>query len=258
MPTTRRPVLVTRPAGRADALVNLLEEQGLVVEHRPLVRLTLEDSSELTAACGHLAAGAYTHLVITSRTAVEALLAALPPGAPRLDVPATTRVLAVGAGTAEALSAAGAPADLVAAGSGAALVEAMPPADGETAVLFPASAAASPTVPEGLAAKGYRLDRVTAYRPELLPLPAATATALRSGGHAAIVLTSPMIARAAAGTGVHASTAVVTIGTPTEEAARTAGLLTTVQADEPTDEALVRAVLTALDSPHPCVPRSSP
>lgn len=250
MPTPPRPVLVTRPAGRADALVTLLQRQGLGVEHRPLVHLTLEGGTELAGACERLAAGAYTHLVVTSRTTVEALLAASDAGsAPRLVVPATTQVVAVGTGTAEALAAAGAPASLVADGSGAALVGAMPPvADGTGEVLLPASAAASPTVPEGLAAKGYRLEQVIAYRPETVPLPAATADALRRGEYAAIVLTSPMIARAAAAVGVHESTAVVTIGAPTDGAARAAGLPAPVQAEAPTDDALVGAVLSALSS----------
>lgn len=250
MPTSSRPVLVTRPTGRAGALVTLLEQQGLVVEHRPLVRLTLEGGAELAAACERLAAGAYTHLVVTSRTTVEALLAASSTGtAPRLVIPATTQVVAVGTGTAEALAAAGAPASLVADGSGAALVEMMPPvADGTAEALLPASAAASPTVPEGLAVKGYRLEQVIAYRPGTVPLPAATADALRRGEYGAIVLTSPMIARAAAAVGVHGSTAVITIGGPTDEAARAAGLPTPVQAEAPTDDALVGAVLSALAS----------
>ncbi|WP_301471908.1 uroporphyrinogen-III synthase [Brachybacterium sp.] len=249
MPTPSRPVLVTRPAGRADALVTLLTQQGLVVEHRPLVRLTLEGGAELAGACERLAAGRYTHLVVTSRTTVQALLAASGAGsATRLVVPATTRVVAVGTGTAEALAAVGAPASLVADGSGAALVEAMPPAAGPGVVLLPASAAASPTVPEGLVAKGYRLEQVIAYRPETVPLPAATADALRRGEYGAIVLTSPMIARAAAAVEVHDATAVITIGAPTDGAARAAGLPTPVQAEAPTDDALVGAVLSALDA----------
>ena len=250
MPMPPRPVLVTRPAGRADALVTLLQQQGLVTEHRPLVRLTLESGAELTGACERLAAGAYTHLVVTSRTTVDALLAASGAGsAAHLVVPATTRVVAVGSGTAAALAAAGAPASLVADGSGAALVEAMPPAvDGTGEVLLPASSAASRTVPEGLAAKGYRLEQVTAYHPEPVPLPPATAGALRRGEYGAIVLTSPMIARAAAAVGVHGSTAVVTIGAPTDAAARAAGLPAPVQAEAPTDDALIAAVLSALSS----------
>ncbi|WP_226985937.1 uroporphyrinogen-III synthase [Brachybacterium sp. FME24] len=247
-----RPVLVTRPAERGDALMSRLEELGIPVEHRPQIRLVPETGGELASALESLAAGAFTHLVVTSRSAVDAM--------GPVAVPPATQIVAVGEGTAAALAAAGIPADLVAAGSGAAVVEAMPDADRGASVLFPASAAASATVPEGLAAKGYRVHRVTAYRPELLELPAATIRTLTGGGYAAIVLTSPMIARAAAGIGVHESTAVVTIGAPTSDAARGAGMRVAVQAEEPTDEALARAVQAALASPPgagPAVPAPS-
>lgn len=254
-----RPVLVTRPTGREGTLVSRLTSQGLRIEHQPLIRLVLEGDSgrgrqdsqraeELRSALTGLAEGAYTHLVLTSRTAVEAL------GSP--TVPASTQVVAVGGGTAEALTAAGVHVDHIAGGSGAALVEEMPAAPPHASVLFPASAAASRTVPDGLTAKGYRVHEVTAYHPEMLAPPAGVVSALRGGEYSAIVLTSPMIARAAAELGVHPSTAVVTIGDPTSAAARAAGLTVAEQAAETTDEALARAVQTVLgvDPADPPVP----
>ncbi|MGO2312128.1 MAG: uroporphyrinogen-III synthase [Brachybacterium tyrofermentans] len=265
-----RPVLVTRPAGRGDGLVTLLAQHGVVVEHRPLTRLLPVRGPEVDLARERLAAGQYSHLVLTSRTAVEAFcLAESPsadsagstgstgstgsPGAPALPaslgVPPHTQVVAVGEGTAAALAAIGIRADVVAAGSGAALVEAMPVASSAptSRVLFPASGAASPTVPEGLRSKGYRVDQVTVYRPEPVDLPEASAQALRTGGYSAMVLTSPMIARRAAAIGIHPSTAILTIGDPTSEAVREAGLRVTLQAEEPTDAALAAVVVRALD-----------
>lgn len=262
-----RPVLVTRPAGRGDGLVSLLEQRGVDVEHRPLTRLVPVSGPEIELVRARLATGDYTHLVLTSRTAVEAFSSPTPAGLPAaapVSVPPRTQVVAVGEGTAAALAAIGIRADVVASGSGAALVEEMPPvgppstdqhpsADRASSsalaprVLFPASSAASPTVPEGLRAKGYRVDQVTVYRPEPVDLPAASVQALRSGGYSAIVLTSPMIARRAAQIGIHPSTAILTIGDPTTEAVRAAGLHVALQAEEPTDAALAAAVGRMLD-----------
>src|SRR5699024_6172050 len=113
-------------------------------------------------------------------------------------VPSTTRVIAVGRGTAAALAAAGVRADEIAGGSGAALVEQMPPSAGGEQLWCPASAAASSTVPAGLTATGYRVRRTVAYRPESVELPAEVAGGLPAGRYAAVVLTSPMLARLAA------------------------------------------------------------
>ena len=248
-PAAPRPVLVTRPAGRGEHLVHLLAQAGLHAEHVPLTHLVPTRSAELETARAELAAGVFTHLVVTSRTAAECLA---DDGA--TPVPEGTEVVAVGEGTAAALARVGIRATRVADGSGAALVAAMPPAAPGAAVLFPASAAASRTVPEGLRGKGYRVREVEAYRPAPLEAPPAVSAGLPSGRYAAIVLTSPMIARHAAELGVHPSTAIVTIGEPTSAAARTAGLAPACQAAEPSDEALVAAVRAALDAPSATAP----
>lgn len=248
-PAAPRPVLVTRPAGRGEHLVHLLAQAGLHAEHVPLTHLVPTRSAELETARAELAAGVFTHLVVTSRTAAECLA---DDGA--TPVPEGTEVVAVGEGTAAALARVGIRAPRVADGSGAALVAAMPPAAPGAAVLFPASAAAARTVPEGLRDKGYRVREVEAYRPAPLEAPPAVSAGLPSGRYAAIVLTSPMIARHAAELGVHPSTAIVTIGEPTSAAARTAGLAPACQAAEPSDEALVAAVRAALDAPSATAP----
>lgn len=248
-PAAPRPVLVTRPAGRGEHLVHLLAQAGLHAEHVPLTHLVPTRSAELETARAELAVGVFTHLVVTSRTAAECLA---DDGA--TPVPEGTEVVAVGEGTAAALARVGIRATRVADGSGAALVAAMPPAAPGAAVLFPASAAAARTVPEGLRDKGYRVREVEAYRPAPLEAPPAVSAGLPSGRYAAIVLTSPMIARHAAELGVHPSTAIVTIGEPTSAAARTAGLAPACQAAEPSDEALVAAVRAALDAPSATAP----
>lgn len=233
-----RPVLVTRPAGRGERLAALLGAEGVAAEHAPLTRLVPSTGEELEAALAQLAANGFTHLVVTSRTAAEVLDGA--------QVPLTTAVVAVGEGTAATLRAAGISPTAVADGSGADLIAAMPPAAPGDRVLFPASAAASRTVPDGLRAAGYEVTEVEAYRPEPVDPPPSVAEGLPTGRYAAIVLTSPMIARRAVELGVHPTTAVIVIGDPTAEAVRAAGLGPVHQAGAPSDEALVEAVLEAL------------
>jgi len=249
----RRPILVARPAGRGQELVERLQADGLLVEHCPFLQLVLAEPSELLGDLTDLADGAFSHLVVTSRTTVEALVAAAQStAAGQVTVPSTTRVIAVGQGTAAALTGAGMRADEIAGGSGAALVEQMPPSTGQL-LWFPASAAASSTVPAGLTAQGYRMRRTVAYRPEPLKLPAQVAGGLPAGRYAAVVLTSPMLAQLAAAAGVDPSTSVVTIGDPTSAGARAAGLTVAVQAGSPDNAALAHAVQQAVADPslHP-------
>lgn len=252
-------VLLPRPAGRGGDLVALLQEAGLLVEHHPFVELRLHEHAPLRDAARGLAVGEFEHLVLTSPRAVDALLA----GGGGLDIPPEVTVTVVGEGTASALRSVGREPDRIANGSGAALVAQFPAAPAitddpgipgvaspGTRVLFPASAAAAPTVPEGLSAKGYQVTQVVAYSPCPADLDPQVTDSLRTGGYAAVVLTSSMIARIAAQIGVHPSTRLVTIGDPTTAQARTAGLTVHRQADAPTDRALAEAVLAVLADPE--------
>ena len=246
---SKRPALIPRPAGRGDAIIEQLHAWGYEAEQHPFLEMRLERDSDMRRAAAALVAGEHTHLVLTSRTAVEALAQF---GA--LDLPEATTVVAVGPGTAAELASHGVEADVVAGGSGDAVVEALPEASGETSVLFPASAAAAPTVREGLTAKGYVVHQVTAYRPRPVRVPAEVLARLEAGGYGALLLTSPMIAQIAAGYRIHLSTPLLSIGTPTTQAARRAGLVVHAQSDSPTDEALAYGLRTLLDAPPPPVP----
>jgi uroporphyrinogen-III synthase len=253
-------VLLPRPAGRGADLIRLLAADGIEVLHHPFVELLPEVGDDLRQALTDLADGAFPWLVVTSPAAVGALRstpeAAIDPGL----IPRSTGVAAVGAGTAHALLAAGIQVDLVAEGSGgAALVDAFPPAPQRGArVLFPASAAASPTVREGLTAKGYAVDQVVAYRPQPVTPEEDVLADLREGRFDAIVLTSGMITRTVAGVGIHPSTRVVTIGHPTTRAAREAGLEVALMAHHPDDASLAEAVRAVLADPAtPCPAHST-
>lgn len=110
-------------------------------------------------------------------------------------------------------------------------------------------------MPVGLEAAGYTVRLVEAYRPRPVDLPPRVARDLSRGAYAAIVLTSPMIARGAAAHGMAASTAVVTIGGPTTAAAEAAGLTVAARAAAPDDAHLVDALLEVLGLP-PAPPAS--
>lgn len=244
-----RPALITRPAGRGAQIIERLRGWGYEAEHHPFVDLRLEKDADMAEAVAGLAAGEHTHLVVTSRTAVEALAQF-----PDFRIPEGTTVVAVGPGTADELAARGVEADVVAGGSGAAVVDILPAASGSTSVLFPASAAAAPTIREGLAAKGYTVHQRVAYRPRPARIPDEVLTALRTGGYGAMLLSSPLIARIAATHLIHRSTPLLSIGRPTTIAARQAGLTVHVESDTPTDEAMAMALRSILDAPAPQVP----
>ncbi|MCS6712087.1 uroporphyrinogen-III synthase [Brachybacterium sp. EF45031] len=233
---TLPPVLLLRPADRPGRLAELLP---FPVEHHPALELRLEHDTDLREAVADLRAGAFDHLVLTSPAAVQALQA--------LDatVPAGTEVSAVGETTAQAARDAGWAVTRTAAGTGAALVEAMPA--GPSRVLFPASSAAAPTVREGLTAAGHTVQQEIAYRPRSLPLGPEVVARLRTGGFAAVVLTSGMIARMVAQLAIHRSISVVSIGPVTTRAAQEAGLTVHAEAAAPGDEGLAAAILSAME-----------
>lgn len=242
-------VLVPRPVGRAEGLLSALAAQGLNGEHHPFLELVPEHDGDLREAVEDLAAGAFSWLVLTSPAAITALAALGEGPAAAPDVPPSTRIAVVGDGTAEALRAAGQEPALIASGSGEALVREMPdPESGEETVLFAASSAAAPTVPDGLAQRGYRVRREIAYRPRAASVDPQAVRDLLHGRFAAILLTSSMIARMAASLPIHLSTQVVTIGAPTTSAAHAAGLRVDAEADRPDDAALARAARTAIDT----------
>ena len=179
-------VVVTRDEGDDGRLTTLLADRGFRVLHWPTIRTAPpEDPGPLQSALSALED--YDWAVFTSTRAAEAVAGAEPPAA--------LRVAVVGEATAAALADVGWVVDLVAEpGTGEALVVAMAEAGvGEGhRVLFPASAIALETVPEGLARLGAAVDRVTAYRTEAAPLDVAVCrAALESGAAAVLTFTSP-------------------------------------------------------------------
>ncbi len=177
-------------------------------------------------------------LVVTSVATVAALaqqpLARLrPPGA---------KVAAVGPATAQALAAIGLDPDLVSTpGGGAALVGAI--GVGTGVVVLPGAARPSAEPAAGLATNGWIVRPVGVYETIENDLGAEIAPAWVSVD--AAILTAGSVARAAARLGIPGPP-VITIGAPTAEAARAAGLSVIAVAATPDTGGLVDAVLGAL------------
>lgn len=249
-PLSGRRILLTR-AKPDDAIVRALRLAGAQVDALALTVSTPLDSAQLDAARDRLAHGAYAWVVFSSWRAARVVAAALP-RARSLG----TRIAAVGAATVRWVSDhAGVSADLTGAGSAAALLECFPaPSSGERPVLIPRSAVAPDTLPDGLRALGWRAEAVDAYT--TTPADAGDIDAditgnFRAGYYDAAVLTASSQARALPPLlGLPPpETRVVTIGAPTAATARRQGIAVAAQASSPTPDAIVRALIDALDHP---------
>jgi uroporphyrinogen III methyltransferase / synthase len=179
-------VVVTRPEGEQGPLTGQLRRLGLTVLLWPTVSYAPSASPDLAQALARV--HDFDWIVFASRQAVRAVLAYLP------DAPPGVRVCAVGASTAQALSDAGWPIDMVPADSSAAGVVAAyaslygPPGR----VLYPASSRALPIIAAGLTKLGTHITQVEAYQ----TLPAAldagsTHEWIARRGVAAVTFASP-------------------------------------------------------------------
>ena len=245
-------MVVTRSGPRAAGLVTALEAAGATVLELALTEQAdpADGGAALRAAAGDLGARAW--VVLTSVNAVERFVAASSdPGALR-----GVRVAVVGPASADALRAtAGVEPDLVpAVHSAAGLVDAFPYArrGDNRRVLFPAADRAPATVADGLAAKGWAVERVEAYRTVALPSPDPASTARVADADAIVFLAASSVeayAAAAPSSAAAAPPLVVCIGATTAAAARAAGLAGVEQAPAASPEGLVAALAEHLGPP---------
>jgi uroporphyrinogen III methyltransferase/synthase len=238
-------VAVTRPAAQAGRLARALADAGARVVAAPAVAVVdpVDGGAALRAAAARL--GDYQWVAATSANAVRRLLAEVP------DARAfgAARLAAVGPATAAALAEGRLRADLVAAqSSGAALADDFPIAPDGGRVLFVKAEAARDSLPAGLAAKGWAVDEVVAYR--TVPAPAPEGPVLEALSRAdAVIFASPSAVaawvgwRRTLGGPLPDPAEVVTVGPTTTTAAREAGLLVTAEAESPSDRALVEALV---------------
>ncbi len=252
-----RRVVVTRPRAQAAELVGRLTDLGATVIELPAIAVQdpLDGGAALDVAAHRLAAGAYQWVALTSTNAVVRLLAALGDR----PVPPSVRWAAVGGATARSLHHAGwAPVLVPEVALPEALAEVFPDADarltasaGQTAggtVLFPRAEAVRPVLAPGLRSKGWLVDEVVAYR-TVAAHPSTDAVA--AAHHADVVVFSapstvqPTLALLSP-PGLPAL--VVSIGPVTSDAVRAAGLSVTVEADSPSVDGLVQAVVVASEA----------
>ena len=249
-PLSGRRILLTR-AKPDDAIARALRLAGAQVDALALTVSTPLKSAQLDAARGRLADGGYAWVVFSSWRAARAVVSCLPRARSR-----GTRIAAVGEATARwVVDHAGVSADLTGTGSAAALLEFFPaPSSGERSVLVPRSAVAPDTLPEGLRALGWSVEAVDAYTTtpaDAADIPADIAGNFRAGHYDAAILTASSQARALPPLlGLPPpETRVVTIGAPTAATARRQGIAVAAQASSPTPDAIVRALIDALDHP---------
>ncbi len=247
-------VLVTRTREQAGELSGILRELGATVTEAPAIRVAPPRSTKASdRAVAKLRDGAYEWIVLTSANGVRALAGRL--RAVGLDARALghTLVAAVGPGTAEALGAMGITADLVPPSfTTSSIGEAFPRGNGR--VLLWRADVVEPGLDEALAKKGWRPDRVVAYRL------VATSTidpdvkrAVIEGGFDVLTFASGGTVRAFSalvGGALSGSAKVVCIGPVTAKAARAAGMKVDVVADPHTIPGLAAAVVDAV-TPRP-------
>lgn len=239
-----RRVLVARAAEQSHETADAFLDEGAAVVEIPMIRIADPARPEaLDRALRRLAEGRYDVVAFTSVNGVTRTFAAL--RALGLDARALgrARVVAVGPETARALAAAGIVADAVAAEHrGLAVVDAIAALPGLAlagcAVLLPRAEAASPALPEALAARGAVVEDASAYR-TLGPSDEdrdRLRAAWSAGALDAVLLTSGSTARGVADTLGDAmlplpdGLVVASIGPATSEVARALGMAVHVEA----------------------------
>jgi uroporphyrinogen III methyltransferase/synthase len=154
-------ILVTRPAGQADELADMLRARGLTPVVVPTVVIdATSTAAELDAMLESLDGASW--LVLTSANGAEALAARL--AASCQSLPVGLRVAAVGPATADALRAAGVRVDHVPGEYlTVAIAEGLGDVRGQRIVLARADAA-TPDLCDALVERGAIVEEVIAYR----------------------------------------------------------------------------------------------
>lgn len=251
-PLAGRVVLLTRPTGRGEALVRRLRQLGAEVEPRPTIALVPPaDPGPARAAVASL--DRFDWLLFTSPAGVRFFLETLR----EASIPPTieAKIGALGPATARELARAGNHPTLVAEesrseGLAAALEGRL--ASGERVLLVRPEVARQVLV-ESLRSLGARVEPVAFYRNVAAPGVDALAREVSERRFDAVVFTSPSTFRRLLEAGpadpllrALRETAVVVIGEVTARALTDAGLDRFTIAAEPTDEAIIEAILSVV------------
>jgi uroporphyrinogen III methyltransferase / synthase len=224
-------VLVTRPGGESDPLVQALRQRGYRVHAVPTVQTeTLQLDSRSLAS--------YDWVVFTSARGVDALA----------ELPSGPSIAAVGPETAKALRARGVePAHVPDTADGADLGKTLPDVEGRRIALVRASAAAT-DLPDILRRRGASVAEVTAYRTVEAPPGSAhpLRTALADPDLGAVVFASGSAVRGFIELGGRPHLPAITIGARTTARARELGFRVIAEAGTQSVAGLADAVARAL------------
>jgi uroporphyrinogen-III synthase len=242
-PLAGKVVLVTRPREESEELVRLLRRKGAAPIVAPGIEFLPARSAALTRALRDLSEGRYEWTVLTSPRTVAAFASRIRPR----EVGA--KVAAVGPGTADAFRRwARREPDLVPRTfTTESLASAFPRGTGR--VLCARADIAPPDLEESLASKGWRPERVDAYRTRMpRALPAEARSGLREDVVDAITFTAASTVRGFLGAlgPMKGNPKVVCIGPVTAREARDHGLTVHAVARPHTMEGLVAALERAL------------
>lgn len=240
-PLFGRRIVVTRAQPQASALAAELRRRGAEAVELPAIAFEPpEDLDRLVRAAADV--GRYDWVVFTSPTGVARFFEQLRDARSLGGV----RVAAIGPGTAAALADCNVVADLipeqfVAEALLEALSEEVGP-DGPGRVLIPRAEIARDVLPDGLAAAGWNVDVVPAYR-TVAPAPDSDSAGLLADAEVITFTSSSTVTNFVDAYGADAAPEVVaTIGPVTTATARTRGLEVTVEAAEHTVAGLIAAL----------------
>ena len=236
-----RRVLIPRGGAWGCAVADELRAFGAEPVVAPLIGFRApSDPAALSAALTRLAEGRYEWLTVTSATTVSVLREY---GA---VVPSHTRIAAVGHPTATALRDTGYVVSLIPDGDHSArgLLRTFAERDITAGpVLVLASELAKPLLAEGLAAAGFIVDRVGAYRTVPVRLTEHIRDALRRGAIDAVLVTSGSVAeQLLRQTEIAPNVTLAAIGDHTAADARLRGLRVQVESTEQSASGLIRAL----------------
>ncbi len=239
-------VLIPRGGRFAEDIHKRLTNLGAQAIIAPVINFAAsDDSARLQSEFDALAAGNYDWLVLTSATTVDVLQYH------KVDIPDTTRVIAIGETTAQALAFANYRVDFVPPTDNSArgFLGGLP-TDFGGSVLVPHSETPESTLVAGFLERGINATFVSAYRTVGMPLPEAVIAGVKSGEITAILVSSGSVARQLADqlAPIPESTKVICIGPRTAYDAGQAGITVSETATERSNEALVDALLDHLDA----------
>jgi uroporphyrinogen III methyltransferase/synthase len=250
-PLSGRTVVVSRSGPRSRGLVDALHAAGAETIEIPLTEQVGPGDGGAALRAAAQEVDRYRWAVFTSVNAVDRLMEEL------RDARAlgSTLVAAVGPATAAALRAAGVEPDLMpvehrAGGLVAEFPDYEPGSPGNL-VLFPCAEQAPSTIPEGLRGKGWEVRRIHAYRTVALPPPDSWLLD-RIIHAAAVTFTAPSSATAYAalkgpdGAPLNVPPLVICIGPTTAMDARALGMTGVEEADAPSSEGIVAALVRNL------------